>query len=413
MEQAVRFLVAKAGGSSLRLFALLAAMLLVSVTSVFAAGQANVYIGATSGAPGGTASVDVLLSMSGGAQVSGLQFDVGFDYTRVSVTGARDGAVVTSAGKSITWREISSGVSRVIVPPSFGGGPGTLSSGTLGYLDFSIHSSASAGPMVLDGDNASATDPSANAVLMGVYDGALTVTGGLLKGCCPWILPASASASGAGGSLWKTRLALENSGATPVALSLYFLESGKDNSNAPAASVSVAAGELVVIDDVVKSSFGLTGKAGAVAIDSSSNQIRVTSRTYNVGGSCGTFGQGISALRLGEMFAAGQTADLVPVFGDAVSFRTNLGIVNASALSATFDVRVIDSKGIEKTARPILLAPWSHTQINDLLAAWAISLGGADGRILVTTSTSGVRFGAYLSVVDNGSGDPAYFPAAD
>ncbi len=234
----------------------------------------------------------------------------------------------------------------------------------------------------------------------------------LFSGCCPWIVPAGANATGIGGSLWKTRLVIDNTGTTAASLSLYFLEANVDNSNAAAVPLSLPAGKSVSLEDVVQATFGVVGKSGAIGVDSDSTGIRVTSRTYNGGSACpGSFGQGIAAVRFSETFSIGESAWLAPVLADSSAFRTNLGVVNASPVAAALTATLVDADGVEKTRQQILMSPWSQVQVNDLLAKWQISLTGGDGRIALATSTPGAHFAAYLSVVDNLSGDPAYFPA--
>ena len=300
---------------------------------------------------------------------------------------------------------------RVLVASGVSSGDTAMQPGTVVQIDFTVLASASSGATSLSPDNESAVDPNANAVLIQAFPGTLTVTAGLLRGCCPWVVPASASADGVGGSRWKTRLVIDNSGPSAMSVPVVFLEAGKDGTNAAPVGVSIAAGEEIVLDDVVLDLLGAPGKAGAIGVDADSNQLRVTSRTYNVGSACGTYGQGIPGLRLGESFVAGDSAWLFPVFADANAFRTNLGVVNASSLPATFTARLLDAKGVEKARNDLSLPPWSQTQVTNVLAAWAVTLVGGDGRIVLSSSTSGARFLAYLSVVDNGSGDPAYFPA--
>lgn len=400
---------------SLRLFlfpALLAAALLGGAGPARAAGQASLYVGSGAAPAGGNASIDVLLSATGGAAVSGIQFDLSFDAGRASVSAVEPGDAAQQAGRQVTWRLLAPGTVRIIVPPSFAGGSASIPSGTLVVVGFAVAADAAAGPTPLEPDNASATDPNATTILVNTFPGTLTVTAGMLGGCCPWVVPASASAPGSGTSQWKTRLLVSNGGTTPQEVSLGFLEAGRDNSTAGMIPVSISAGEQLAFDDVVAGFFGRSGKSGAIVVDADSADIRVTSRTYNTGSACaGTFGQGIPALRLGDLFGPGETAHLSPVSPDSSAFRSNLGLVNLSSTRNVFVARLLDGKGVEKARRDVTLEPWSQVQLTNVVGAWGVTMTGGDGRIEVSCGAAGVRWAAYLSVVDNSSGDPAFFPA--
>jgi hypothetical protein len=404
--------VAPAGAVPRFLFSALLALFFAGAATAEATGQASLYVGSAAAPPSGSTEIEVLMNTSGGAVVAGIQFDLVWDPSRALLVGVEAGEAVAGAGKDLVWRSLSDGAVRVIVMPGSGSGDGAIPPGTLAVIRLSIPPSAAAGVVPLVPDNVSATNSLAEPVTVVAFSGNLTVTSGLMTGCCARIVAAAANAGGVGGSRWKSRLLLENSATEAIEVRAFFLRSGADNSHATGVPISLAAGEVVTVPDAVNTLFGVSDSSGAIAIDSDSDLVRVTSRTYNEGSACaGTFGQGIPAISLAGTFSGSQIAHLFPVASDHASFRSNLGIVNVSPVSATFVARLLDAKGIEKARREIPVSAWSYLQVTDVLGGWSATLAGGDGRILLSTATSGVSFTAYLSVVDNGSGDPAYFPA--
>ncbi len=91
-------------------------------------------------------------------------------------------------------------------------------------------------------------------------------------------------------------------------------------------------------------------------------------------------------------------------------FRTNLGLTNISGVAATVEVEIFTSDGAQapgSSSFAVELAPYSMTQINDLLARLTpgireglivrAGVGSAEGAVL-----------AYVSTVDNATNDASY-----
>ena len=91
-------------------------------------------------------------------------------------------------------------------------------------------------------------------------------------------------------------------------------------------------------------------------------------------------------------------------------FRTNLGLTNISGVAATVEVEIFTSDGAPAPGNSTLtvnLAPFSMTQINDLLAR--LPQADREGLIIRAGVTSGEgAVLAYVSTVDNATNDASY-----
>ena len=78
--------------------------------------MASLSVGSGSGLPGATnISIPVSLASLGGAQVTGLNFDLSFNSSRLSVGSVTIGSAASSAGKSLSWSQPAANRIRVII----------------------------------------------------------------------------------------------------------------------------------------------------------------------------------------------------------------------------------------------------------------------------------------------------------
>lgn len=226
-------------------------------------------------------------------------------------------------------------------------------------------------------------------------------------------LPAAARARGAGGTDWRTALYLTNLVDVPVEVAAALLPPGGDNGGAVADAAVIAtlpARGSLTVDDLV-GELGEDGVAGGVALvltaqglDLPATLVSGTSYTFtpNPAGP-GGYGQGVPATPAGDrgrVFAAGvrQGAD----------YRSNLGVLNTSDQPLEINLAVRDADGAAAGAGVWNLAPYEFRQVSvtDLT-------GGplADGSVEFERNQASGTFRAYLSVVDQYTGDAAYFEA--
>lgn len=210
----------------------------------------------------------------------------------------------------------------------------------------------------------------------------------------PMILPAVGRAPGVGGTFWRSDVTVYNPGASSLTLTMRYLASSK--------SLSVGAGQTVVLADVLQQ-FNVASGSGALELSWTGGVSPiVTSRTYTPAVSGGTYGQSIDPIQAfgSDMYVTGLRSDS--------SFRSNVGFVNNSDQTIAVSLTLYASSGTPVATGLVTLAPRSQTQsaLSTLFPNAAISTLGSV--TLHAHNDAGAMF-AYGSMVDNNSGDPVFF----
>ncbi len=143
--------------------------------------QAVLSAGGGSALPGATGiTVPVNLTSESGARVAGLNFDLGFDASRVEVpAGSCNGVAVAlgpaaaGAGKLISCSRPGSSSIRVII---FGFNDQIIPDGSVALVTFNVLAGAAPGTIPLSLSNAAATDPGGNPVTLSLSNGSFTVS---------------------------------------------------------------------------------------------------------------------------------------------------------------------------------------------------------------------------------------------
>lgn len=231
------------------------------------------------------------------------------------------------------------------------------------------------------------------------------------------VVPVVGRTPGVGGTIWNTRLELFNTADSATSVALHLNLSDRDNTS-PAAStqVSVSPRGTLVIEDLVSEAFALEMAVGSVDIVASAPVI-AHARIANLGSDEGTYGQAVPAVpaswAVGDDDLPGFNPNVAVVYLFEVQedtvFRSNLGIssIVATPLSLTVAARV----GGDPIGSPLelVLDPFSHTQVNRVLDTMGVPEGARGVRLEVKAAAgTGGRFFAYLSRVDNESGDAIF-----
>lgn len=232
------------------------------------------------------------------------------------------------------------------------------------------------------------------------------------------VLPVAARTPGFNGTVWRTALEIFNTGTQDATVSLLLDASGLDNTE-PAASAQllVPARDTVVVEDLLLEVFGLEQASGAVDV-LSTQPLMVHARILNTG-SGGTYGQLVPAVpaawSVGAVQAPGinPNAAVLSLFEarEDASSRTNLGVVNVSGVPTAVSVAAL--RGGVPVGSPLALElpPYSHVQVNRVLAVMEVPAGGAPVRLAVTPAPGAQgRILAYASRVDNVTGDAVFLP---
>ena len=227
-------------------------------------------------------------------------------------------------------------------------------------------------------------------------------------------VPAGAHATGTAGTNWRTDLEVHNPGTVQARFTLSLLKKDADNGSPQGATFTLDGGKSTRYLDVLASSavgFGFSG-AGTLRVTPWAGTVMVTGRTYNDQPG-GTYGQFIAGEAQDAAIPSGQEARLVQISQSVtagVGFRTNLGIVNASATPVTVEVKLFRGDGSYLGVQNHTLPAYGFKQVNEVFKT-VTTQDVADGYAVLRTTTSGGSFFAYASVIDNTSGDPILIPA--
>ena len=223
-------------------------------------------------------------------------------------------------------------------------------------------------------------------------------------------VPAAAATPGQHGTYWTTTLWASNPNDVEVRLDGAYLPAGQDNSAALGSLQAIAtipAGGATEVPDVV-SLLGGSGAGGLFlrAVETATGNppaegVEVVTYTFTpnpAGG--GNYGQGIPAERAGME----ETVRCPGVRHDG-SYRTNVGVLNTSDQEIAVRIEVRGSDGTVVGSGSWTLPPYGQRQdsveklgVTELLA----------GSVVVTRTAGNGGFLAYISRVDNATGDAVY-----
>ncbi|MEO8056064.1 MAG: hypothetical protein ABI768_12980 [Acidobacteriota bacterium] len=230
----------------------------------------------------------------------------------------------------------------------------------------------------------------------------------------PRTIPAIVHADGANGAKFRTDLFLYNPSERTQSVTLA-VKAWSTNTSEQLLTLPLLPRESKTIRDVLSSAFGRTGVARlrfqTLGTLDDSGGVRVTSRTYTVTPSGGTYGLLLPALNAFQSAGGGEALEILLPAGGA-GFRTNLALVDLSAApgsgSVAVKVEVFDEAGIRRDVfeTPVPLA--GGVQIDDLFHGRGLGDGPRAGVIRV--SPAGGLVAAYASVIDNVTNDPLYAP---
>jgi len=221
-----------------------------------------------------------------------------------------------------------------------------------------------------------------------------------------YLVPAVAHNPGKAGTLWRTDLAVVNTGAAAATVRLDFHGGSLEASR----QVTVPAGGTTVWRNVAERLFGVDPGASeqGVVLIASSQPLAAAARTFNRTDD-GTFGQYVPALVVGDGLSPGQ-AGYLPLAAKSAASRTNVGLVNLGADDVTVRVRLYGAQGRQlgdAVTRSLPAQRWA--QINDVFAAAGAT---ATGTAYATVQLTGARgeVWAYASVIDSDTGDGVTVP---
>jgi subtilisin-like proprotein convertase family protein len=224
-----------------------------------------------------------------------------------------------------------------------------------------------------------------------------------------------AHATGERSTFWVTDLRLFNRSLSESSdAQIYYVPRATDGrSSFKLSSLSIGAGKVVSLPDVLATRFGVEEGAGSLLIRSDSGRLSATSRTYNSGSSRGTFGQFIGGTTSSDTLGAGDAPRALLQLANGLEYRTNVGFSEVTGNSATVAVTLYDGDSGAPLGGPATfdVPPFSNLQL-PLFS----ELGVAQSRnafALVEVTEGNGRVLTYASVIDSVTGDAIYVPGSD
>jgi plastocyanin len=212
------------------------------------------------------------------------------------------------------------------------------------------------------------------------------------------------------GGTFRTDARIFNPSTTKdIQIQAYYLPVGNvDNSAVQAlAPITVLKRQQVVYNDVVSSLFHSSG-LGAIRLKSDDDFV-ATQRIYAVS-TAGTLGQFVAGVDASSAKAKGVIIQLQA--GGA--FRTNVGAANPNSSVANVTFHLYDKNNAAVgTAKTIVMQPYGVIAPGGLAGYADAVPGNADLTDSWLSYSSDQPIVAYGSVIDNGTTDPTYIPAAE
>jgi len=221
-----------------------------------------------------------------------------------------------------------------------------------------------------------------------------------------YAIPGAAHLSGSGGSYWKTDVSIVNPyDWKSISVVLSFYPEGRSNSGpSRQTTISVPPSGHVTVHDILWNRFGVTGKGHIIATTRDGSYFSVSARTYT--GSGGTFGQGILGQK--HIGSAGTRA-VISGLRDDSSYRSNIGIVNATGSSVQFRVTAFDAGGASRGSKTLTVPSNSSSQLK--LSSFSSSFSSGSVEIECLSYSQDIQWVAYGSIVDNLSQDATFVEA--
>lgn len=220
-----------------------------------------------------------------------------------------------------------------------------------------------------------------------------------------FVIPASGTGPGAGGSQWQSEITIHNAGQSLLLLKLTYHDS---TGALKSIDLPMPARSTKSLPDTVKNDFGQTQSTGAIVVDTDDEfrgKLAVTSRTFNLS-PAGEFGQDIPALTASQSLLLGDTG-IINGPANAVANRFNFGVF--ALQDSTIEWRLVRRDGTVAKSVQKEHKAGSQTQFNGGVSS-LFGQTAQDNDVIHALVRSG-QVWIYGSVVNNQTGDPTYVPS--
>jgi hypothetical protein len=290
----------------------------------------------------------------------------------------------------------------------------TYSSASAGFQQLSIASVAPAG-LLVGRAQISVTRGRAAGYAVGVDnvtgDTSLYPFEALPAGVQDVVVNGVARLNGRNDTFFRTDARFYNQTPEDATLTVRFHAAGASNPNPQSATVSVPAGRIIEVVDVLGSILNAPVGSGGAARFTADQPVAILCRTSNVdpqGVQPGTFGAQQHPVPLASFLSSADAGAVVTAIRQDASFRTNVGFT-AGPDGATYVMTLKDAQGLSIASAVGSLGAfgWTQASVADLFPGTAVP---ADATLLVAVASGTVD--VYDASLDNASGDLVVTPIA-
>jgi hypothetical protein len=230
-----------------------------------------------------------------------------------------------------------------------------------------------------------------------------------LAGSAKFVLPGVADLTNDQGKT-QTDARLFNASSSAVTATLSLHIDGSPN-NVLSKDVTIAAGEVKTLDNVMQTLFGVSnlGTAALHITTAAPTNLIATAKTYNQIGS-GTVAQFISAVTPTNTIALGNRPLQLLQVEESNRFSTDVGVAEVSGKPVDLEITIIppDAKVTAKTT--VSLGANEFHNMHQLLSSIGLD-GTYNARVTVRVVGGDGHATAYASVTDKATHDPTFVPA--
>lgn len=213
-----------------------------------------------------------------------------------------------------------------------------------------------------------------------------------------------------GASNFHTDMRIYNASSATVPVTLSYFPQGNPGGGPAAVPLTLAPGEVKVLDNILPTLWSLDGSGGAVAVEANADtNLVVTARTYSRDAEGGTYGQFIPGVSAADAVGLNDRALQILQLEQSAQYRTNLGLVEVTGNPVTVRIQGHSAGKVSPTV-DVTLQPNEFRQLGRVFEG--LGLGTSyTGRVTVQAVGGNGKVAAYGSVVDNRTVDPTYVPA--
>lgn len=334
---------------------------------------------------------------SAAAYTASLTGATGTGFATISINGDDIDYNIVVSGLSPSSAVLTDGTDTIDLEPTFMAG---VASGSV--------TSSMAGNVTADPTSWSVEVGDGSSFL----SGPLSAGGGAGAGTVLYH-PVIATITGQAGTNFVTDVRVLNTGNADATVMIDYYREGAGGQSSPTATatVTIGAGEQLVVTDILNTVFGRSGEKGGVIL-TSDQPITAGARIYNDQSAAGegTLGQYQAGLVLSHGWAAGNVIFLQNVNADAGSgYRSNIGWFNPNAEAVEVTFTAYDTTGSMIDSVTATAGPFEMQQVN--VGGLFSALGDYGDHYISYQTSGGENLFVYGSVVDNINGDASYIAA--